>query len=180
VSDHIATSTARGTITVALESCSLTMPDVTQSVASAPMRIVLSLGEDDSTKGDLGGKQITVTGTEAAMKPVGPFTAVTDASGHATVAAALTEGAYALTASFAGDGFYKACSAAGDVLVTVARAEFKVTGGGWFANSVGRTSFGFNAKSDVAGLRGQIQIRTSSKGNEVVPGLVELEWRSLT
>jgi hypothetical protein len=70
----------------------------------------------------------------------------------------------AFTASFAGDGYYKACTSA-ESIVTVSPAAFKVTGGGWISNTTGRTSFGFNALSDVAGLHGQLQIRTPNKGN---------------
>ena len=88
------------------------------------------------------------------------------------VSVALAEGVYALSASFAGDPYYKGCQTTADTIVTVAPAQFKVTGGGWIGPRHGRTSFGFNAKSDVTGLRGQIAIRTSSKarfhGNTVL------------
>jgi Bacterial Ig domain/PKD domain len=50
-----------------------------------------------------------------------------------------------------------------EVFVVISDKTVKVTGGGWIANG-GRHSFGFVAKEDAAGLRGQIQVRAPAKG----------------
>jgi hypothetical protein len=47
-------------------------------------------------------------------------------------------------------------------LVTVQDAAAKITGGGFVAQTVGNTRFGFNVIPDVTGLHGQLQIRAKA------------------
>lgn len=157
--------TASGTVTVTKEDCTLTAPATVLSTASGLTTLTATMGEADTTLGDRTNKTITFAGVDASLTPVGPFTATTDVNGNASASAALGAGVYAIDASFAGDAYYNPCRTTTSTIVTVAPAQFKVTGGGWLSNSVGRTSFGFNAISDVTGLHGQIQIRTNAKGN---------------
>ncbi|WP_270889597.1 post-COAP-1 domain-containing protein [Pedococcus sp. 5OH_020] len=157
--------TASRTITVTKEDCTLTSPATVLSNATGLTSLTTTLGEPDATPGDRSKKTVTFAGFDSSLAPVGPFTATTDANGNASVSAALGAGVYAIDASFAGDAYYSPCTTTSSTIVTVSPAQFKVTGGGWLSNSVGRTSFGFNAISDVTGLHGQIQIRTNAKGN---------------
>ncbi len=169
--DGTVSSTSSDDITITKEDCTLTAPLTIQSSASGNTTLTATLGEPDSSLGDRAGKTISFSGTDG-TGPVGPYTGTTDSAGVVNVSVALAEGVYALSASFAGDPYYKGCQTTVDTIVTVAPAQFKVTGGGWISQGTGRTSFGFNAKSDVTGLRGQIAIRTSSKarfhGNTVL------------
>lgn len=157
--------TATATVTVTKEDCTLTMPSTVLSSATGPTVLKASMGEPDASLGDRSNKTITFAGLDSSLTPVGPFTATTDASGNASASAALGAGVYTINAAFAGDAFYNPCATTSDTIVTVSPAGFKVTGGGWISNGVGRTSFGFNAVSDVTGLHGQLQIRTQDKGN---------------
>ena len=102
--------------------------------------------------GDRAGKTISFSGTDG-TGPVGPYTGTTNNAGVVNVSVPLAEGVYTLSASFAGDSYYNGCQTTADTIVTVAPAQFKVTGGGWISQGTGRTSFGLNAKSDVTGLR---------------------------
>jgi hypothetical protein len=158
-------TTATGTVTVTKEDCTLTSPATVLSNAGGLTALGTSMGEPDSTLGDRSNKTITFSGLDSSLTPVGPFTATTDANGNATTSVPLGAGVYSIDASFAGDAYYKPCSTTTSTIVTVSPAQFKVTGGGWLSNSVGRTSFGFNAISDVTGLHGQLQVRTNAKGN---------------
>ncbi|HWJ10163.1 MAG TPA: choice-of-anchor L domain-containing protein [Nocardioides sp.] len=162
-SDGVDSTDQANTITITKEDCTLTAPTTIMSSATGNTTLSATLGEPDSSLGDRSGKSVSVSGTDASMNPVGPFVGTTDAAGNVSVSTPLTEGVYALSASFAGDDFYTGCVTLAETIVTVSPAQFKVTGGGWVAQGTGRTSFGFNAKSDVAGLRGQIQIRGANK-----------------
>lgn len=151
---------ASGTITIGKEDCTLTTPPTITGTATAATTLTAALGESDATLGDRGDKTVSFAGQGAATGAVGPFTGTTGAGGNVSTSAALTGDVYSITASFAGDSYYKPCSSE-PTIVTVAPAAFKVTGGGWITtSSFGRVSFGFNAMSDVAGLHGQIQVRS--------------------
>jgi hypothetical protein len=115
-------------------------------------------GELDSSPGDWTNKSITFTVTDASLN-VQTFTAATNASGVASTPAALGPNVYSVGVSFAGDDYYLGCASSADTLVTVQAAGAKITGGGWFSQGTGRTSFGFNVISDVTGLHGQLQVR---------------------
>jgi hypothetical protein len=94
------------------------------------------------------------------------YTATTGTSGAAAVTVPLNADVYAVTVSFAGDAFYQPCNAAADILVTAQAAGAKVTGGGWFSNTAGRTCFGFNAIPQTDGsVKGQLQICSNSGKN---------------
>lgn len=161
--DGTDTSTSVDNITITKEDCTLSAPLSVQSSASGNTSLTATLGEPDSSVGDLSGKTISWSGINAGGGTVGPFTATTNSAGVATALTGLGEGVYSLTASFAGDSYYLGCQAANETVVAVAPANYKVTGGGWISQGTGKTTFGFNAKQDVSGLRGQLQIRTSSK-----------------
>lgn len=162
-SDGVDATDENGTITIDKEDCTVTAPTTIMASATANTTLTATLGEPDSSLGDRSGKTISFSGTDAAMNPVGPFTGTTDSAGNVTVSTPLTEGVYALGATFAGDEFYHGCATTAETIVTVSPAAFKVTGGGWVSQGTGRTSFGFNAKSDVGGLHGQLQIRAANK-----------------
>lgn len=161
--DGVDTTSEKNTVTVDKEDCTLTGPMTIQSSAAGTTTLTATMGEPDATLGDRSGKTISFSGTDADANPVGPFDGTTDATGAVSVSAPLPEGVYALNASFAGDDYYKACQTTSETIVTVSPVAFKATGGGWVSQGTGRTSFGFNVKRDVAGLRGQLQIRTASK-----------------
>ncbi|WP_392542973.1 post-COAP-1 domain-containing protein [Oryzobacter telluris] len=165
--------TATGTITVQKETCVLTQPATIMSVATGMTSLTANFGENDTSFGARSGKVVTFTVRNNANVVVASPTASAAANGDLTASVALTEGVYSYTTSFAGDSSYLACAtpAGADTIVTVAPAAFKVTGGGWISNTVGRTSFGFNAKSDVGGFHGQLQIRNAKRsfhGNVVL------------
>ncbi len=172
-SDGTASATSLDDITVTKEQCTLTAPPTIQSNASGSTTLTATLGEPDSSLGDRSSKTISFTGTDGFL-PVGPFTGTTNADGSVSVQAPLGEGVYSFNAAFAGDAFYQDCRTTGDTIVTVSPAKFKVTGGGWISQGTGRTSFGFNAKSDVTGLHGQIAIRPSSSAKAKFHGNVVL------
>jgi PKD repeat protein len=161
---HTAAVSEKVTVTVAPEDCTLTSPVDIESKASGPTPLTTKMGEQDTSLGDRSNKTISFTATDTTGMAYGPFTATTNSAGEASTTAALREGVYAANAAFAGDSYYKACKTLSDTMVTVSPATAKVTGGGWFANGTGRTSFGFNAIRDVSGLHGQIQIRTANGG----------------
>ena len=157
--------TAQGVITVTKETCVLTQPTTLLGSASSSTTLTANFGENDTSFGDRTGKTVHFTVTDTGTNAV-VFTGdgATASNGDVSVSAPLTAGVYSYAVSFAGDDYYLSCATAAgaETIVTVAPAAFKVTGGGWFV-STGRTSFGFNAWSDVAGLHGQIQIRTAGK-----------------
>ena len=161
--DGTDTSTSVDNITITKEDCTLTAPLDIQSSAAGNTSLTATLGEPDSSVGDLSGKTISWSGIDAGGAAVGPFTASTNSAGLATAQVPLPEGVYALTASFSGNAYYLGCQATNATVVAVAPVNFKVTGGGWISQGTGKTAFGFNAKQDVSGLRGQLQIRTSNK-----------------
>jgi PKD repeat protein len=161
---HTAAVSQKVTVTVAPEDCTLTSPVDIESKASGPTPLTTKMGEQDTSLGDRSNKTISFTATDATGTAYGPFTATTNSAGEASTTAALREGVYAVNAAFAGGTYYKACKTLSDTIVTVSPATAKVTGGGWLANGTGRTSFGFNAISDVSGLHGQIQVRTANGG----------------
>lgn len=118
-------------------------------------------GEPDASPGDWSNKQVTFTVIDAANVSQ-TFMATTDATGLAATQAALGPNVYTVGVSFDGDGFYLACRTATDTLVTVESADAKVTGGGFIAQGVGNTHFGFNVIPDVTGLKGQFQMMTKA------------------
>jgi hypothetical protein len=151
------------TITITKEDCTLVAPVTISSSAAGTTTLTATLGEPDTSLGDLSGKSISFSGLDGLGNPVGPFVGTTDSSGNVSVSAALGEGVYGLSATFAGDQHYLGCASTVDTIVTVSPVDYKVTGGGWVTQGTGRTSFGFNAKRDVTGLHGQIQIRLANK-----------------
>jgi hypothetical protein len=148
---------------ISKENCVLTMAPTILSSATGPTVITATLGEPDTSLGDRSNKTVSFSGLNASNNPVGPFIGTTDSSGNVSASANLGAGAYSFQASFAGDGYYLPCATASDTLVTVSGPQSKATGGGFITNGTGRTSFGFNVQSQVAGLQGQIQIRPPAK-----------------
>jgi hypothetical protein len=135
------------------------VPPATMSNLAADM------GEPDSSLGDRSNKTVTFTVIDSALNTQ-TFSATTDASGHASITVPLFAGVYGVSASFAGDDYYNACSTPTDTLVTVEAAAAKVTGGGWISIFTGRTSFGFNAIPQAGGLfSGQFQLRSNNGKN---------------
>lgn len=141
------------------EDCTLGYSGDTLVLPLANTTLAADLGEPDSSLGDLSGKTVTFTVTDAAAN-VQTFTAVTDAAGHASTSEPLGSDVYGVAVAFAGDDFYTACETAQDTLVTVQSADAKVTGGGWISIGTGRTNFGFNVIPEAGGLyKGQFQLR---------------------
>ncbi|PVG82203.1 hypothetical protein DDE18_11915 [Nocardioides gansuensis] len=171
--DGTDSSTSSDDITITKEDCTLTAPVTIQSSAAGNTTLTATLGEPDSSPGDRSGKTISFSGTDGSG-PVGPFTGTTNGAGVVSVPVPLAEGVYALNASFAGDAYYYNCQTTSETIVTVSPAKFKVTGGGWISQGTGKTSFGFNAKSDVTGLHGQIAIQPSSSSKAKFHGKVVL------
>jgi hypothetical protein len=126
-------------------------------------KLTATLGEPDSSLGDLSGKTV-----EFKVTPVGgsavSYPAVTDSTGKATTSQNLLPNVYDVAISFAGDDYYKACSVPAGTIITVQDANAKVTGGGWISSG-GRTNFGFNAIPVAGGWKGQLQIRSSNGKN---------------
>ena len=146
------------------EDCSVTYAGDTLVNASNMTTLAAQFGEPDSSPGDWSGKTITFGVTDASMVTQ-TYTVTTNASGLATTTAALGPNVYGVTASFAGDSWYLGCTTPTDTLVTVQDAAAKITGGGWFSQTTGRTSFGFNVIRDVTGLKGQLQVRPQGAKN---------------
>ncbi|HEX6878206.1 MAG TPA: post-COAP-1 domain-containing protein, partial [Nocardioidaceae bacterium] len=170
-------------VTVLKEDCTLAYTGDTLVAPLAQTRLRAQLGESDDYPGDWSGKLVTFTVTDSALA-TRTYTATTNGSGAAEVAASLNADVYGVSVGFAGDGYYNPCATPTDTIVTVAAAGSKVTGGGWISNSVGRTSFGFNAIPQTDGsFKGQLQVRSNSGKNtfhgNVVTGLVSLTSNSV-
>ena len=157
-----AASSATGTLTVTKEDCTLGYTGDGQVGAGTATTLRAQFGEPDATKGDWSGKATTFTLTGAAGQPVEGATATTGATGSAQASRTLAPDVYAVTAAFAGDSHYTACSSPSADLLVVEDAAAKVTGGG-FVTSPGRVSFGFNAKSTPTGPTGQLQLRSGGR-----------------
>jgi IgGFc binding protein/Bacterial Ig-like domain (group 1) len=148
------------------EDCTLSYTGDILVPALANTKLAADLGEPDTSLGDRSGKLITFTVTDSAGN-VQTFTATTDASSHAETSVPLAADAYTVSASFAGDDFYNPCATPPpDVIVTVASAAAKVTGGGWISTQ-SRTNFGFNLIPQAGGLfKTQFQLRArNNKSN---------------
>ena len=142
------------------EDCTVTYAGPLTVPPLAMTTLAADLGEPDSSLGDRSGKTLTFSVTGTADPTLRTYVATTDANGRASTQAALPADVYAVSATFAGDAFYLDCETSADVLVTMAEAAAKVTGGGWISIAIGRTSFGFNAIPQADGTwRGQLQIR---------------------
>jgi hypothetical protein len=127
--------------------------------------LAADMSEPDTSLGDRSNKTVTFTIVDAALNSQ-TFTAATDSSGHASVAAALTDGVYGVSVSFAGDDFYLPCATSTDTLVTIQTAGAKVAGAGWIAIGTGKTFFGFNAIPQAGGtFKGQFQLCSNSGEN---------------
>lgn len=160
-------SVGSATIVVSPDQCTLTytgdilVPALTNTILKA------RLADPDTTPGDLAGHTVTFTVADSAQ-PAGitTYTDVTDATGLAEFSVPLNADVYSVTAAFAGDSKYAACSTATDTLVTVAAAGNKVTGGGWSSINSGRFNFGFNLIPQTDGTyKGQLQTRSNSNKN---------------
>ena len=170
-------------VTVLREDCTLAYTGDVLVAPLAQTRLRAQFGESDDYPGDWSGKLVTFTVTDAALA-TRTYTATTNGSGAAEVAASLNADVYGVSVSFAGDGYYNACATPNDTIITVSAAGSKVTGGGWISNNVGRTSFGFNAIPQTDGsFKGQLQVRSNSGKNtfhgNVVTGLVSLSNNSV-
>ena len=142
------------------EDCTLAYTGPLTVPALAMTTLAAELGELDTSLGDRSGKTITFAVTGTADPSLRTYTTSTGANGRGSTLVALPADVYAVTASFAGDDYYRACETTADVLVTMEEAAAKVTGGGWISIAIGRTSFGFNAIPQADGTwRGQLQIR---------------------
>jgi len=152
-------------VSVLKEDCTLAYTGDTLVPPLKPTNLRVQFGEGDAYAGDWAGKIVTFTVTDASLA-TSTYTATTDTAGVAAREVSLNANVYAVMASFAGDGFYNPCETSADVLVTAEAAGSKVTGGGWFSNTAGRTSFGFNAIPQTDGTyKGQIQIRSNAGKN---------------
>jgi hypothetical protein len=161
--DHSASS-GSSTIVVSPDSCTLAYTGATLVAPHTKATLKAQLADPDLTQGDLSGHTVAFNITGSAQPPVTThYTAVTNASGVATIPVSLTADSYAVGVSFAGDHKYAACDTVpvtGDTLVTVGADGTKVTGGGWAVNSGGRFSFGFNLIPQTNGTyQGQLQLR---------------------
>ena len=144
------------------ESCTLSYTGDTLVQPLVQTRLAAQLGETDAFPGDWAGKLVTFEVVDAALNSR-TYTATTNQAGTAAVAVPLNADVYAVTASFSGDAFYDPCAATAETLVTVGAAGSKVTGGGWFSNTTGRTNFGFNAIPQTDGtFKGQLQVRPTT------------------
>jgi hypothetical protein len=149
-------------VTIAKEDCTLSYVGDTLVSPRSPTRLAAQFGELDPYPGDWSGKTVTFLVTTTADTSV-QYTAVTNNVGLAEVTVPLNADVYAVTGAFAGDRFYTPCATPTDTLLTVSAATAKVTGGGWISNSIGRTSFGFNAVPQTDGtFKGQFQLRSNS------------------
>ena len=144
------------------EDCTLAYSGDTLVPPATMTNLAADMGEPDASLGDRSNKSVTFTVVDAALNTQ-TFATTTDASGHASISAALADGVYGVSVSFAGDDFYLPCATTTDTLVTVETAAAKVTGGGWIAIGTGRTSFGFNAIPIAGGgFKGQFQLRSNN------------------
>ena len=146
------------------EDCTLAYTGDTLVNAANMTNLKAQFGELDSSPGDWSSKSVSFAVTDAS-NVTQTFTATTNATGEAATTVALGPNVYGVNVSFAGDDYYNSCRTAADTLVTVEAANAKITGGGWIAQSVGHTSFGFNVIRDVVGLHGQLQIRSKAGKN---------------
>jgi hypothetical protein len=175
--------THTGSITVTKEDCTLAYTGDTLLASTSNTTLSAQFGEPDATPGSWTGKTITFTVTNSAAA-VQTFTATTNAAGVASTSVPLGADVYTVGVSFATDAWYLPCATSEDAMVTVMAAGAKITGGGWISQTTGRTNFGFNVRSDVTGLHGQLQIRTrSDKGRfhstsvlTLVPGAHSGTW----
>lgn len=159
--NNLLASSQSGNITVAKEDCTLAYTGDTLLPSTSNTTLRAQFGELDATHGDWTGKTVTFTVTDSALVAQ-TFSAATDAAGVASTSVALGADVYAVSVAFAGDAYYLPCATAEDTMVTVMAAGAKITGGGWISQSVGRTNFGFNVRSDATGYHGQLQVRTRS------------------
>lgn len=162
-------SSGSSTIVVSPDDCTLAYTGDILVPALTNTTLKAQLTDPDPTQGDLSGHTVTFNVTDSATPPVTTqYTAVTNASGVASVSVALNADVYSVGVSFAGDLKYAACGTTSDTLVTITAAGNKVTGGGWAtANGSGRFNFGFNLIPQTDGsYKGQLQTRSnSSKDN---------------
>jgi Ca2+-binding RTX toxin-like protein len=103
---------------VTKEDCTLTYVGDIEVAEGSTTSLAADLGEPDTSLGNRANKTITfkVVDSSGASQT---FNATTDANGHAATSQTLAPGAYSVSASFAGDGFYQACQTAQDTKVTV-------------------------------------------------------------
>ncbi len=158
--------------TITKEDCNLNYSGSVDVAPAAMTTLAADMGEPDSSLGNRSNKTITFTVT-GVNTPQQTYTAVTDASGHASLSVALPSDAYGVSVSFAGDDYYKPCSTSQDAVVTVQAAASKVTGGGWISIGTGRANFGFNAIPEAGGLwKGQFQLRANNNKSNFHGGVV--------
>lgn len=156
-----AASSDTDSVTLAKEDSTLAYSGGTLVAPMSSTTLSATLGELDSTLGDLSNKTVVFTVTDSNMVTQ-TFSATSNASGVASVTVPLASGVYAVKAEFAGNDYYLGSATAADTLVTVQAAGAKVTGGGWTSISTGRTSFGFNVIPEATGFKGQFQLRAKA------------------
>ncbi|TFD72735.1 choice-of-anchor L domain-containing protein [Cryobacterium gelidum] len=156
-----AASSDTDSVTVAKEDSTLTYSGETMVAPMASTTLSATLGELDSTLGDLSNKTVVFTVTDSNMVTQ-TFSATTNANGVASITVPLASGVYAVKAEFTGDNYYLGSATAADTLFTVQAAGAKVTGGGWTSISTGRTSFGFNVIPEATGFKGQFQLHAKA------------------
>lgn len=156
-----AASSDKDSVAVAKEDTSLAYTGDTLVAPMASTTLAATLGELDSSLGDLSNKTIDFTVTDSSMAQQS-FSATTNAAGVASTTVPLASGVYSVRAEFAGDDYYLESATGLDTLVTVQEAAAKVTGGGWTSISTGRTSFGFNVIPEATGFKGQFQLRAKA------------------
>jgi hypothetical protein len=158
------TSSTTDPFEITKENCTLTYIGDTLVSAANMTNLKAQFGEPDASPGDWSNKLVTFTVTDAS-NVVQTFPATTDSTGLASVQAPLGPNVYGVSTSFAGDDSYLPCQTATETLVTVESAAAKITGGGFVAQTVGNTNFGFNVITDVTGLHGQLQIQSKAGKN---------------
>lgn len=150
-------------VQVTREDCTLSYTGDTLVEPLAQTRLAAQFGESDAFPGAWADKLITFEVVDTSLRSR-TYTATTNQAGTAAIAVPLNADVYAVTARFAGDSFYTPCATAVETLVTVAAAGAKVTGGGWFSNTTGRTNFGFNAIPQTDGtFKGQLAVRPTTQ-----------------
>jgi hypothetical protein len=150
-------------LTILKEGCTLTYTGGFVVPAGGSTTFSAQLGESDATLGDLSGKAVAFSVTDAS-NVLSTYNANSNASGLASSTQSLPAGVYSVTAAFTGDTYYNACSTAAPTVVTVEAAErdgAKVTGGGFLSGS-SRIGFGFNAMLLNGVCSGQIQIQVTN------------------
>jgi len=160
---YLASSDSDG-FAITKEDCTLAYAGDTLVASATPTTLAANLGELDAYLGDRSNKSIVFTVTGAST-PTATYSATTDANGHAATTANLEPDVYDVSVAFAGDDYYKSCSAPAGTIVTVQAASAKVTGGGWISIGTGRTNFGFNAIPIAGGWKGQFQMRSNNGKN---------------